>query len=140
MLQQFTTFQVGDHNYRCRRMDAKTQFHVIRRVLPLLSKFMSSNASIMDSPNANNAAEIIMGSLNKIASNDYDFIINNCLLSVEREEAPGSYQRIMTPDGHFMYEEINYDLVSMMKIVFEVLKFNFSDFFTALPSVLPEVQ
>lgn len=140
MLQQFTTFQVGDHNYRCRRMDAKTQFHVIRRVLPLLSKFMSSNTSIMDSPNANNAAEIIMGSLNKIASNDYDFIINNCLLSVEREEAPGSYQRIMTPDGHFMYEEINYDLVSMMKIVFEVLKFNFSDFFTALPSVLPEVQ
>ena len=82
--------------------------------------------------------KIWLCNLNKINTEDYDYILSQALHTVAREDAPGDYQNILAPNGVPMYEDINYNLSVMMEILMEVLKFNFNDFFKDLPSSIPE--
>lgn len=140
-MNKYHDFKVKDRNYRCTRMVAKTQFHVLRRILPLFAGMVNEGESISTSTEDMALSDMflkVIDNLNKINTEDYDYILSQALHTVAREDAPGDYQNILAPNGVPMYEDINYDLSVMMEILMEVLKFNFKDFFKDLPSSIPE--
>lgn len=132
-------FNVGEYSYRCNRINAVDQFHMMRRLAPIMSSVSGISPSEMMSGEAGReelintvSSEDFLKAVAGIENKDYDFIFSKCLGSVSRQVVEGSYSPILSNNGGFMYEDLKYDMRVLGLIVFNVLKFNFSDFFKGL--------
>lgn len=132
-------FNVGEHSYRCSRINAVDQFHMMRRLAPIMSSVTNLSPSEVMSGDAGReelldtiSSEDFLKAIAGIENKDYDFIFSKCLGSVSRQVVEGSYSPILSQNGGFMYEDLKYDLHALGLIIFNVLKFNFSDFFKGL--------
>jgi hypothetical protein len=143
-MQKYHEFTVKDKKYRCIRMVAKTQFHVLRKLLPLVGNIIeeqtkkSQNKLIPSLDDTSKFVIELINNLNNISDEDYDFILSKVLHTVSVEAAPNDFQNLLADNGVPMYEDLTYDLSLMLQIMKEVLVFNFKDFFAELPSSLPE--
>ena len=119
-------FQVGTHTYLAQKMNAKQQFHVARRVLPLLAS-AGNGESVMDK--LRGAAE----ALSEISDKDADYVIDHCLAVVKRKMAEGRGWAPIWSTGadKLMFEDIS--MMEMLQITGEVLAFNLGNFSDALP-------
>lgn len=129
-------FSVGGHDYSVGRLDAKRQFHIVRRMLPLFSGILDAlKGGGVESVTDAAAIKGLIDASGSIPDDQLDYVIDNCLAVVERADG-ATWAKITTalPSGgrDLMYKDI--DLVAMMTIVFYVLKRNLSGFFDALPS------
>ena len=61
-MNKYHDFKVKDRNYRCTRMVAKTQFHVLRRILPLFAGMVNEGESISTSTEDMALSEMFQGS------------------------------------------------------------------------------
>ena len=130
--QFFKEFQVGEHTYHCRRMDAKQQFHVMRRILPILTGVANSGEE---------GAEKVRGAamaLSEISDEDADYIIDHCLAVVKRRQGEAGFHPIWAQGAGLMFKDI--DFVSMLMIVGEVLAYNLGNFSDGLPSGLQHMM
>ena len=126
-------FNVGEHEYQAGKLDAKRQFHVVRRLLPCLAGFTEENIS---------DAEAIKGFMNAVGGiedEQLDYVIDNCLAVVECQDG-GAWAAITCPlpNGRRTMQYQDIGMAEMLTIVYHVIKHNLSGFFDVLPSDLTD--
>jgi len=139
-------FSIGEHAYRTRKMDVKRQFHVARRLGPLLSHFTAAMPQLMklaevNTPEALGDAEIMqqfelmvtpmITELSHMPENDANYILDSCMMVTQRASGANGAQRWQDiwniRAGALQFEDIT--LPEMLQIAKEVLTENLAGFF-----------
>jgi len=114
-------FQVNGIDYKSGKLNAKQQFHIVRRMAPILSGVVGkSEGDVL------NGIATALASLNDV---DADFVLFGLLGCVERKDSTGGWGKVSTGEN-LMYQDI--DLVAMMQIAMKAFEGNFSAFFKGL--------
>jgi len=122
---------IKDRKYRAGRMDARRQFHVVRRLTPLISG-LTDLAALKADPMA--ALGPIAETIADMKDEDADYILDACLSVAERQQAAGGWAKVMQ-SGSLMFEDL--DMADMLRLAGAVLWENLSGFFDALPKHSP---
>lgn len=125
-------FTIGGLNYRSTRMDAFTQFHVLRRLTPVISS-LKDLATAAPSVDLQASIGPLAAAIAAMSDADCNYVLGACLGVVQRQE-PGDrgWARIWNADTkHVMFQDI--DMAVMLQIALNVLQDAFTSFFSALP-------
>jgi len=140
--------------YDFKKLDALSQFHIVRRLAPVIGEIVASlaNSSEMKGKDLKNTKfddldfnEIsknlapVFTALAKIPDEDVNYAIFGLLKGVYRKQTNvGGWARITTDTNLFMFEDIKADLKLMMSLAVKSFQVNLSGFMAALPSGLKE--
>ncbi|WGS52672.1 hypothetical protein LFL96_31295 [Paraburkholderia sp. D15] len=121
--------EINGTSYRIGRLDAKKQFHVARRLAPLLaglgSALQEKTTALVD------LVSPIAGALSTMSDVDTDYILDTCLMVVQRQQGDG-WQSVMVRDGGLLFQDI--DLPAMLRLAVAVIQQNLGSFFPDGPS------
>jgi len=136
-----TTVKVKGINYRIGKMPALAQFHVSRRLAPILAAMgitMSMLKGDKDKPPTfEDFAPILAPAteiLSRMSDADSNYVIFTCLQAVSREQGEGRFAPVSS-GTNLMFDDI--DMVAMIRLVVETLKENLWDFFEGLGEGTP---
>jgi len=134
--------EVRGQLYKAGRIDAMKQFHVVRRLAPILSAMADIGglqaAFSGGQPQAADMAVMLVPLANAVSSMpdaDVEYVLGICLDVVERKQPGGGWAKVRASNGALMFEDI--DMAAMLMIAGGVLGHNLSGFFAGLPSVSP---
>ncbi|GAC1042256.1 phage tail assembly chaperone [Rhizobium sp. No.120] len=122
-------FPIKGFKYRSGTMDAMTQFHVVRRLGPVLG----SLRGMLDNKLEDGLA-LIADAISKMSDADTEYVINACMAVVQREQAGGTGWAPIwsTQAKRPMFDDI--DMAVMIQIVIAVIGAAIVPFSAALPS------
>jgi hypothetical protein len=135
-------FSIGTRNFKLGKLDAFKQFHIVRRIGPLLSELLPAMKDMGNLKNfdgkteddkMNEMAKIvspIMMGLSKLSDQDSEFVLFGLLASVEVQQAAGNWARVATPTM-VMIQDL--ELPQLLQIAGRAFMYNLSGFFGALP-------
>lgn len=147
-------FQIDGVTYRVGKIDARSQFHIVRRLAPILGQLapafqgkaslQATTAPAEGEEKKEKAREAILDVLPHIADAiaslsdaDADYVIFGLLKVITRKQDQGLGWGPVATDGYqLMYMDIS--MPTMLKLAAKSLQFNMSGFFSALPSDLKE--
>lgn len=118
--------EVNGNVYRIGRMDARKQFHVSRRLAPLLAGIGGAISGKKADVTA--TFQPIAEALAQMSDEDTDYILDNCLAVVSRQQG-NQFAPVMARGGNMMFEDI--DLPTMMQLTISVIRENLGGFFPA---------
>lgn len=119
-------FEVNGQTYRAERLDAKKQFHVARRLTPVLSSLTgASDTEIFAS-----IAEALAG----MSDEQCDYIIDTCLGVCLRQQGDKWVRVYNERAKALQFDDI--DLTAMLQIAQSVIQENLSGFFGALRGIV----
>lgn len=136
-----TEFTVGDNTYSCQKMDARKQFHLLRRLVgsggPIVKALVDTGYfkpsttldPVDDGSKLMSVLPAFMEAISKLQDEDADYILDGCLVTVQRKDS-GGWQKITTEQGKLFYPDI--DMPTQLVIAFHVIKDNLSNFLDAL--------
>ena len=135
---------VGDFHYLIGQMPAKKQWHVLRRLLPLLTTSSSALEQGVKAIRDNsktiedlfNAIVPVGKALRELSDEDSDYVMDHCLACCRRKTAGERWVPIVQ-GSDILFEDIS--LAQRMELVYHVLMENYSSFFTELLGKLPSV-
>ena len=152
-----TELEIGDNTYRINSMPAMTQFHVMRKlgpVLPGIVPVLAQAAAALPQADGQEdggamttvdgvaaiamAARPLRDGLAAMADADAEYVINHCLSAVMRRDSGGKSWNAVSRDGVTMFDDI--DLMTSMQIVWAVLRENYTGFFRAASTALAPAQ
>jgi hypothetical protein len=118
--------------YRIGMMDARKQFHVARRLAPLLA----SLTEVFNKPDTA-VTGLLAIEISKMKDEDVDYVIDNCLAVCERKQEVGGtvgYAPVRAPNStRLMFADI--DASALMELTAAVVEENLKGFFpTAQPA------
>lgn len=134
-------FEVGGVKYRSRKMDARRQFHVARKLTPAVAPLMHSLGPLLSISAGSASPDGIVDALMPLAeaiaampADDCDFILDECLSVVEREQSGGTgWAPIFVRDAkRMMFDDIQ--MPQMLAIATRVIQENVGSFSDALRS------
>ena len=130
-------FTVKDNEYSAGKLDAKRQFHIIRRLLPFMESFVQEGHFSDGFNEASIGAFLKMAGT--IPDEQLDYVIDHCISVVKRKDGD-RWAAVSTPlpNGGRALQYGDIDMTAMLIIVFNVLKRNLAGFFDALPSDFAE--
>jgi hypothetical protein len=130
-------FELNGAAYTSGRLDAMKQFHVTRRLLPILAE-MGMSASMLAQLREEEATGGIVGVMgpvmdiiSKMPDEDVEYIVRTCLAVVKRQQGE-AWAPVQAANGHLMFADI--DMTVMIRLTIEVLKGNLEGFFGTPPS------
>lgn len=149
-------FSVGGTTYRCTKLGAREQFHIVRRLAPVLGQLApafqksygnraATSAPAQGEENKGDKLSAVLDTLPVVAQAiaglsdaDADYVIFGLLKAVSRNMGQGlGWAPVCSIDGYqLQYQDI--DMPTMLKLAAKALQFNLSGFFSALPSDLKE--
>ena len=148
-----TELEIGGNTYRINSMPAMTQFHVMRKlwpVLPGIVPVLAQAAATLpqgDSQEAGGAmatvdgvaaiamaAQPLLDGLASMADADAEYVINHCLSAVMRRDSGGKSWSAVHRDGVTMFDDI--DLMASMHLGWADLRENYTGFFRAASTAL----
>lgn len=129
--------EITSNTYRIGRLNAFAQFHIARRIAPLLQ---SLGTAVMDLPRGGAGDDDTMKSLGPIAEalakmsdEDCNYVLHACLSVCQRKQQGGQWARVQAPNGAgLMFEDIG--LAELMQIALATIQENLSNFFPAAPA------
>lgn len=132
--------QIGEDLYQIGKLPAMTQFHVVRRIGPVLAS-MGVSITEMAASGKSLRADVdllsIMGTVSEVvahmSNDDVEYVIYACLGVVRRKQGE-RFMAVMT-GKNFQFQDI--DMNKMLRLTVEVLKENLGGFF---PTPLDEVS
>lgn len=137
-----TLVTIDKHEYKIGHLDVLVQFHVARRLSPILGlvrktiKLKEGAVLNQNDPIPEDAIELNLKPMIELISTmkneDADFIINSCLGVCYRKE--GNAWSPMMKNNVLMYNDM--DLTTMLGLTFNVVKANLGSFFTIGQSIL----
>lgn len=138
-------FSYGGRNFKLNKIDAFKQFHIVRRIGPILSELLPSmklatsvqNGKDIDKLSedekldliASFATPVMMG-LSKLSDADADLVLYGLLQSVEVQQPSGNWAKVATNSVLLMQDV---ELPSLLQIAGRSFMYNLSGFFAALP-------
>lgn len=130
-------FAIAGSNYKAGKLDPFKQFHIARRLAPLLSsagEIMKAHAAASgddDEAAMLAALEPVTRVLGSIPDADVEYVLGACLDVVSREQEGGKgWARVRSSGGALMFDDI--DMVAMLQIAWNVLRHNLGGFSHAL--------
>ena len=139
-------FEINGTKYQVRKMDAFKQFHIVRRLAPMLGELApvlgqaaSKAKALEDSSEAEKleafgeAVAPIMNGLSKLSDEDANRVLFGLLECAETHRS-GAWAPLVVPGGKQMaFQDL--DLPTLLQIAARAFAFNLSGFFSALPRV-----
>lgn len=138
-------FSFNSRNFKLNKVDAIKQFHIVRRIGPILSELLPA---MRDSTSVRNPKDIeklsekeqleliakfaspIMMGLSKLSDADAELVLYGLLQSVEVQQKAGNWARVST-DSMLMMQDM--ELPELLQIAGRAFMFNLANFFGALP-------
>lgn len=118
--------EIGGQQYRIGRLDAKKQFHVARRLAPLLAGL--GGALQAESKEFVQLVAPIADALSKMSDEDTDYVIDTCLAVVQRRQN-NQWASVVVRNGGLMFQDI--DMAQMLQLTVAVIQGNLGNFFPA---------
>lgn len=136
-----TMIKVKGHNYRIGKLNALSQFHISRRLAPVMAA-MGITMSMLrgkegKQPTFDDFAPVlgpVTEMVSRMSDTDSNYIIFTCLATVTREQSDGRYSPICQGQS-LMFDDI--DMVAMLRLVFEVVRENLAGFLQELGDETP---
>jgi len=125
--------ELDGHTYRVGKLDARAQFHIVRRLAPVLGEL---TPALQGGKGGLDALPPIATAVAKLSDADADYCIFGLLKVVSRKQPNGLGWGPVSTENLLMYDDIG--MTQMLKLAWEALTFNMSGFFAALPSDLKE--
>lgn len=135
MNQTMSELTIAGNAYRVGKLNALQQFHVTRRLGPMLvvagiSVEMLRKGMKVEMDDMVAMAGPVMELLAKMSDEDVDYCINTCLRVAQRQQG-SAWAPMLAPDGKTpMFADL--DMPAMIRIVIEVLKHNLGNFLQGL--------
>lgn len=153
-------FAVGGHQYRSRRLNAKQQLHIARRLATTPMQFLLSQETQDHIPEAVAQAAVDSGvsqddlrsiaptimpllslrALGQLSDSDAEFVVNSCLGVLQRQSGNNgavAWTNVMNQQtGVLQFQDIS--LKEMLELTVSVLRENLADFFGESRSASPE--
>lgn len=136
-------FEVNGRQYTTRKLNAFKQFHIVRRIAPLLSEMLPLLQTLVKDRKQFDAlteeqkfekiAPIVPVVLNGLASlkdEDADHVLHGLLGSVEVQQVAGNWAPVYA-NGMLMFQDLQ--LPDLLQIAGHAFMHNLSGFFSALP-------
>lgn len=142
------TVEVGGARYRVGRMNAMTQFHVGRRLAPVLAILGLKAASMIGEAPPTDDKDVMESFvpllaplaevLARMSDEDSNYVVERCMLVTEREITEGKWQMVVASGSspvadRFMFQDI--DLHVMLRLVLEAIRENLAGFMTGLGDI-----
>lgn len=132
-----TDIDIGGNSYQIGKLDAFKQFHLARRIAPVLfslggavSAFLPQDGGESSDVDVLKAIEPMVNVISKMSDADSQYVLNACLSVCSRKQGNG-YQRVFVDGSGLMF--IDVDLSVMMQLVQAVIQDNLGNFMAALP-------
>jgi hypothetical protein len=129
---------VDGRNYQIGKLDALKQFHIARKLAPALASIGVTVAELekVGQGMVGGAAESFLAALGpvsevlaKMSEEDTNYVLFTCLGVVSMDQGEGRFAPI-SRNNLLMFEDI--DMLLMLKLTGEVVKFNLEGFFQGL--------
>lgn len=130
-----STIEIKGSVYRMGKLNALAQFHVTRRLGPILATMgislskLEAGAKGMSWDDFLPILEPITDVMAKMSNQDVDYVIITCLSVVSRQQGEGKFSPIMT-GTNLLFEDI--DMPVMLRLVVAVLQENLGGFLPGL--------
>ena len=134
---------INGFKYQFTKLNARKQFHILRRLTPVLQDL----APLIKSLNKKDAEQTELGlevvqhigiALGKLTDADADFILDNLLDSVSRDNGQGLGFSPVRANGVQMFQDI--DMPTELTLAFHAIKANYTDFIPAIRSILSQKE
>lgn len=139
------TFEIGGRNFKLDKINAFKQFHIVRRIAPILAELLPAMADIAkitkSSENYSESEKLdqfgkiagpVMNGLSKLSDSEADKVLFGLLSSVEVQQSAGNWAKVAN-DSMLMIQDI--ELPVMLQIAGKAFMFNLSGFFAVLPQL-----
>ena len=135
-------FEIGTRKFKLNKINAFRQFHIVRRIGPILSdllpsmttmKKVSSSSELSEMEKFDEFAKIaapLMTGLSKLSDKDADYVLFGLLSSVEILQDTGNWAKVAT-DSMLMMQDM--ELPVLLQIAGRAFAFNLAGFFGELP-------
>lgn len=130
-----TEFEFGGDAYRIGVINAEEQFHIFRRLAPMVAtmgvemlRLLSNkqDTAAMSKTDWMLAVAPLIGEMARMPQEDVDYVIKHSLKVVRRRDGD-MWAPLLNAAGAFMYQ--NLSMPAMLRLIFEVLRHNLDDFF-----------
>lgn len=133
-------FEVGGKQYSADRLDAMKQFHIVRKLGPIIAGLLPAGVAMKDmqaflEKDAGSVLPSIADALSRIKDEDADFVIYGLLSVVKQQQPNGLGWAPVCVNNQMMFQNIQ--MPDMLKIAFKAGQHNFRDFLAALPQSSP---
>ncbi len=139
------TFSIGEKQFKVGKIHAFKQFHIVRRIAPILGELMPIMAKLgkeMKNPDGLSQDEqfeklaVIAGPVmigfSKLSDDDSNKVLLGLLSAVEMKMETGNYAKLSNGDT-LMFD--NLELPLLLQAAGRSFMFNMSGFFNVLPQV-----
>ena len=124
--------EVNGRSYSIGKLDAFKQFHVARRLAPLVQSIGSAMLAAKNSDNQLERFKPVLDLLAKMSDEDVEYILGACLNVVTRKQPDGGFARVRA-NGTMMFDDIT--VADMMTLTMAVVEENgLLDFFLDAPT------
>lgn len=126
-------YLVGDNEYRAGKINCFKQFHIARRLAPLIGSLAHVDVkNVMDSKDVA-SMEPLLEAIAAMPDSDVNYIMDACLKATQRKDG-NSWHGVLAPNGQMMFEDIG--MGELMMICANTIKANLAGFMQGLPSGL----
>lgn len=127
-------FEINDQQYRSGKLNARQQFHVARRLAPVLGGL--AGAVQGGDKDFGKLLQPITEAIAGISDADSDYILDTCLSVVKRQQ--GTAWAAVFVNGAQMFDDI--DLGALLQIAAKVIQENLGGFFQGSAAFLPNTE
>ena len=135
-------FEAAGKKFKLGKIDALKQFHIVRRIGPIITEMMPVIATIARAKNDHlseeekladfaKIAEPIMKGLSGLSDADADYVLFRLLSSVEVHQPQFNSWAKIANDSGIMMQDI--ELPTLLQVAGKALMFNLKGFFDLLP-------
>lgn len=135
-------FEIGGNKFKLSKIDALKQFHIVRRIGPLISEILPVLGGIAKVPSAGMSeaqkldefakiASPLMTGLSKLSDDDANFVLFRLLSSVEVYQEPFKCWAKVANEAGIQMQDLG--LPILLQCAGRALAFNLKDFFRLLP-------
>lgn len=137
-------FEIGGRKFKLRKMNVFKQFHVVRRISPILADLLPAIGDLQKTSSANSGKSEtekfeetikvltpVLTGFSKLSDQDSEFLLYALLASAE-VQLNGAWAKVST-DSMLMVQDM--ELPTLLQIAGHAFMYNLSGFFAVLPQV-----
>lgn len=127
-----STLQIDDKTFVIGRLTARQQFHVARRLAPVIAAIVRADG--VTTENVMNSLSDVAVALSDIKDADADYIMDTCMGVVKYRDSTANTDFTLLVNKNMRYDWV--DLPMMLRLTSAVVKENLAGFMSAVPSGL----
>ncbi len=120
--------EINGQSYKFGKIDARKQFHIVRRLAPVMGSVAKGGEAI----------DAITSAIGRLSDDDADYVIFGLLACVTRKQDNGLGWAKISNGTSLMFSDI--EMGEMLQIAFRAFEENMQDFFAVIRSTLKEQQ